>query len=506
MDFIGEMEVKDEDELKLSDYIDYEIAGFQLKKKFEKTLNHTGFVAGYLQSLMKSQEFPAISQSIQERIRHLSFLVHLMCRYDDFQIVWEEFKIVQADIEDNVTTWDDTVYFRKWEQKIINHINSEEDQNNGFNQFNDDDNVCKVELNEDDKEWKPSAACIKFTKKKLVKKKVGPKKKTRCPVCDKVVKKLDLHMKSVHPGKPVPCSECEYVAKSAYQLKKHKERLHGKVPKKRKVRDPNVKVFNCDLCDFNARLDVKLKVHQFEKHKKPLICHDCNMTFTQVDLFTQHIKQHRTTCTICGKSVINIQNHMYHMHGEESTKMEVCAHCGVSIKARAMSGHLKKVHGTKVFPCPHCQYAAKTSHDLKRHVGRKHTEANVVNCPWCGRMTKDLERHLKNNLCNIPEEEKQKLNVKMYVCNSCPKQFKTEASLLNHFKIVHEKVKDFECSLCTYKTSTNYNLKLHVKRVHEKKPLKEMCPHCENSYLNLDWHIETYHGELLLQAQMIAGT
>ena len=59
--------------------------------------------------------------------------------------------ISQADIEDNVTTWDDTVYFRKWEQKIINHINSEEDQNNGFNQFNDDDNVCKVELNEDDK-------------------------------------------------------------------------------------------------------------------------------------------------------------------------------------------------------------------------------------------------------------------------------------------------------------------------------------------------------------------
>ena len=60
--------------------------------------------------------------------------------------------ISQADIEDNVTTWDDTVYFRKWEQKIINHINSEEDQNNGFNQFNDDDNVCKVEINEDDKE------------------------------------------------------------------------------------------------------------------------------------------------------------------------------------------------------------------------------------------------------------------------------------------------------------------------------------------------------------------
>ena len=59
--------------------------------------------------------------------------------------------IFQADIEDNVTTWDDTVYFRKWEQKIMNHINSEEEQNNGFNQFNDDDNVCKVELNEDDK-------------------------------------------------------------------------------------------------------------------------------------------------------------------------------------------------------------------------------------------------------------------------------------------------------------------------------------------------------------------
>ena len=50
------MNIKDDDEdMKLSDFINYEIAGSQIKKKFEKNLDHTGFVAGYLQSLIKSQ-------------------------------------------------------------------------------------------------------------------------------------------------------------------------------------------------------------------------------------------------------------------------------------------------------------------------------------------------------------------------------------------------------------------------------------------------------------------
>ena len=49
------MNIKDDQDLKLSDFINYEIAGYQIKKKFEKDLNHTGFVAGYLQSLIKSQ-------------------------------------------------------------------------------------------------------------------------------------------------------------------------------------------------------------------------------------------------------------------------------------------------------------------------------------------------------------------------------------------------------------------------------------------------------------------
>ena len=361
----------------------------------------------------------------------------------------------KADIEDNVTTWDDSHYFRKWEQKIINHIHTEDgaDLDNGFDNYNDDDNLCKVEMEDDkEQEWKPPVTCIKFAKKKLrVKKKLVHKQKTR------------------------------------------------KTPAPRKV-------LNCELCDYTTGLDVKLKVHQFEEHQKPLVCHDCNMSFNQPDLYMQHLKTHRTTCTICGKSVRNIQNHMYHNHEEGSTKTEVCALCGTSIKALGMSKHMKKVHGTKTYPCPHCQYVSKTSYDLKGHIKRKHTESNIVNCPWCGRITKDLPRHLKNNLCNIPEEEREKLNVKMYVCNICPKQFKKQSSLLSHFKVIHEQVKDFECQLCTYKTSNNYNLKLHVKRVHEKKPLKEKCPHCENSFLNLDYHIETYHGELLLQAQMMTGT
>ena len=58
------MNIKDDDEdMKLSDFINYEIAGSQIKKKFEKNLDHTGFVAGYLQSLIKSQVLLVYCQS-----------------------------------------------------------------------------------------------------------------------------------------------------------------------------------------------------------------------------------------------------------------------------------------------------------------------------------------------------------------------------------------------------------------------------------------------------------
>ena len=78
----------------LTDFIDYNLLGSKKKKKLR--LTSTSFIAGYLQLLIRSSDYKEASQAIKERIRHLSFLVHLFCRYDDFDAVFHEYKIVQV--------------------------------------------------------------------------------------------------------------------------------------------------------------------------------------------------------------------------------------------------------------------------------------------------------------------------------------------------------------------------------------------------------------------------
>ena len=87
-------EIKMEDPETLTDCIDYNILGSKKKKKLR--LNPTSFIAGYLQLLIRSNDYKEASQAIKERVRHLSFLVHLFCRYDDFDAVFHEYKIVQV--------------------------------------------------------------------------------------------------------------------------------------------------------------------------------------------------------------------------------------------------------------------------------------------------------------------------------------------------------------------------------------------------------------------------
>ena len=508
----------------LTDFIDYNILGSKKKKKLR--LTSTSFIAGYLQLLIRSNDYKEASQAIKERIRHLSFLVHLFCRYDDFDAVFHEYKIVQvskfifwfhfifspcqADIEDNVTDWTDYEYFRRWENKIVTKINSD-DADHTYNEapdFNDDTehSLVKSEFKDDgDPEYKPNKPTLINISKKMKKKgiKKGPGK---CPRCLKHVKKLHTHMITVHGEKTFPCPQCDYVGKIPQALKNHIRRIHcageegeeKKVAKKRKVRAQTNKVFKCSNCDFTCGQDKKIKEHEYEAHGTAPECQECNVVCDTIEDYLKHVKSHTVTCDVCGKALLKegIDRHMETMHGAESEKMEVCSICGLSIKALSLPGHIKKVHTFKMYPCPSCSYQAKTDYDLRRHVKRKHEESNVVNCPWCGRLSKDLERHLKANQCNIPEHERT-IDEPKFACEHCNKMFKKEAALLRHFRIVHEKIKDFQCDQCQYKTSTAFNLRIHVKRVHERKPLKEMCPHCDKAFIQLDWHIETYHGELV---------
>ena len=68
-----------------------------------RNLTSHSFIAGYLQLLTKSAEFQEANCVLKQKIKHLSYLVHLLCRFDDFEIVFQEYKIVKVGSWTNCT-------------------------------------------------------------------------------------------------------------------------------------------------------------------------------------------------------------------------------------------------------------------------------------------------------------------------------------------------------------------------------------------------------------------
>ena len=325
------------------------------------------------------------------------------------------------------------------------------------------------------------------------KRKQGSKKENSdvCEFCNKFFLNLKSHIARNHSGQTFPCPDCDYVGRRADTTERHIKRIH-----KEGVKKPR-KMYKCQDCEFNTTVsEIVLRKHGFSKHGKTL-CSKCNNVFEDLETFTKHLSTTKVPCHDCGILILekSLEIHKEAMHGETSTILESCTECGKKLKARSMGSHIKKVHTNKfLFPCPHCTKYFPTKQDLQRHVSRVHEAAQVVNCPWCGRVTKDLERHLHNNQCNVPEHEKTKLP--RISCHSCSKTFVKDVNLKRHNKIVHEKKKPYRCSYCVYKTSTGFNLRMHVKRIHERRPLKEICPFCYQPCIALEWHIKTYHAEV----------
>ena len=130
--------------------------------------------------------------------------------------------------------------------------------------------------------------------------------------------------------------------------------------------------------------------------------------------------------------------------------------------------------------------------DMKKHIRRRHEQSNPVNCPWCGKFVKCLDQHLQRTKCNVPEEERKVKPTVM--CEYCHKVLKTKKSLKQHIQVVHASADEmFQCDQCSFKSKYKPNLRMHIKTVHERRSAKEVCPKCNKTCVNLEWHLENYH-------------
>ena len=366
--------------------------------------------------------------------------------------------------------------------------------------------------------------------------------KKLCPIryCNKSVKKLEDHITRVHGDKCFPCShcdfvgdlpkdiqrhtkqmhmvavrkvksgsgcfpctDCEFVGNLSREIKRHIKQMHPKVVRRDKRYGKKEKL-GCDYCGFSTYLEESLKLHEIEMHGKTIVCSTCNYLFDDPKSYSAHFETNRISCHECGTSIMEkgFARHLKYMHGDGPITMEKCSICGKILKASQLNGHIKKVHGEKV-ACSHCDYRAGSKHDMERHIRRRHGSAAVANCQWCGRLTKDLDRHLKMNQCNVPKHERNNLPEVLCVFVNCGKNFKNDQDMKRHVEVVHDKKRPFGCGDCAYTASTRFNLQIHVKRVHERKPIKDTCPFCNKPCIGLDWHIRTYHADAELATDLL---
>ena len=391
-------------------------------------------------------------------------------------------------------TWDSVDYFQKWQNNLLHTLGKLEDTVN--------ETIKELKDEEDFQSWDNLEECNGD---------VQIQEKNDGPVLIKFINKKEA--KKNNP---------EFVEiKTVPGKRKRKKRVlidadlddENAKPKKKKSEDDQDGEFvavlkrpilRCDVCaDFKTNSQKSLDRHMFEKHEQTM-CSICGMNFSKFKLFYYHSLTHKDpeVCSECGqefKTPALLKKHITQIHS--NLPREMCPYCGKAFCGKAsLQGHIDRIHekNFKPFPCQHCDYIAKNKAELEYHVERRHGESNPVSCPWCGRFVKRLDKHLQRNKCNIPEserEEKPKLQ-----CPLCPKTIgghEPERALKRHIRSIHEQVKDIHCDQCDYKTYSKCNLYVHVKRMHEGRSYKEQCPHCPKIVVNLEFHIETYHGNLI---------
>ena len=258
-------------------------------------------------------------------------------------------------------------------------------------------------------------------------------------------------------------------------------------------------ILECESCnDFKTQSEKLLDQHMFMKHGLTS-CQICGMSFSEFGHFYRHKLSHNDPirCKKCGKEFQSERAYNQHMTRKHNTKnKERCTICGNDYVH--LQNHIKLVHKKdfKKIPCPHCDQVCRSAGDLKKHIQLRHEENKAVDCPWCGKLIKDLDVHLERTQCNVPEEDREVK--KKLKCELCSKEFSWMNGLKKHMKAIHEQAKDIHCDQCDYKTYSKGNLYVHVKRMHEGRAYREPCPHCPRSVVNLEYHVKTFHGHLLI--------
>ena len=313
----------------------------------------------------------------------------------------------------------------------------------------------------------------------------------KCELCDATFdfkRNLIDHKDVVHMGiLPYKCEQCDLSFKSQPLLKLHIKKVHENLPSSH----------ICTICGKSVQY---LKQHMAVKHPEKDeggTCDQCGMYFDKkfklnCHKYAKHTRKFQV-CTICEKFFVGnkkakLIDHYTTEHGIFCNKKDtyVCGICKIKMTSqRELADHYHTVHEVKdTFQCTKCVHGEPTKALLSLHYIDAH-EMNPFN---------DSELVNEKTIKGIQVQEDEKA----YQCPICNKRLTSKVTLNNHMKQYHDTSNHVKCELCPRTFIYPSELKKHILNKHTA-PSKFPCSQCSyvtNRKTDLNNHVRVVHDKI----------
>jgi len=248
------------------------------------------------------------------------------------------------------------------------------------------------------------------------------------------------------------CSNCDYVARYSFRVRKH---LKICLEKKNIVK-PLLK-YRCDKCPYSAKYKSDIRSHMRTHLKiKPFKCEDCGKHFGTLREYRNHMKE---------------RNYLLR-----------CKVCDVTFKCKILEqNHIREQHDNK-YECEVCMEPCETRRQLYCHRKIHFKEK----CEICNREFSCKTNLQNHQVLNNHGKFSLKSYEKRFSCNDCDKVYLMKQQLGQHKWKIHvngKKLIKFECDLCDKTFNQKANLQTHLRGLHRN--FEFYCTLCRARFLTV---------------------
>ena len=179
----------------------------------------------------------------------------------------------------------------------------------------------------------------------------------------------------------------------------------------------------CCHCDRTFIYEQVMNMHKDAMHSNPTEL-EHEYIFPPVNKKKERVPCQYKNCHETRKSSKSLEKHI---RGAHINKSKVCPHCGKTLGVNtSLETHITNIHTGETKLCSKCPYSSKNAGTLRKHFRFRHT-AWKQSCEFCGKVVKQLDKHLKATLCGKDVDDRN-----VVPCPKCPVINRSLSQLRTH--------------------------------------------------------------------------